>query len=53
MTRRASAAAALLFVTALLGGCIAVVGEKKDPVHAQKLSELERRMDVVESRLPK
>ena len=53
MRRRALAAAFLVAASALLPGCITVVGEQSDPVYSEKLSELEGRMDRVEQGLPK
>ncbi len=53
MRPRGLAAALLVAVAASLAGCVAAVADHPDPVHAEKLSDLERRMDRVEQRLPK
>jgi len=53
MRRRALTAALLFVAAAVLPGCIAVFGEKADPIYSEKLSQLEGRMDRVEKGLPK
>ncbi len=53
MRRALAAVAALVVVAAGLPGCIAVVSDQPDPIHAAKLADLERRMDRVEQGLPK
>jgi hypothetical protein len=53
MRRTLATTALLVLVAAGLPGCIAVVSDQPDPIHADKLLELERRMDGVEAKLPK
>jgi hypothetical protein len=50
--RRVVAVAILCAASLASTGCALIAKGDPDPVHAEKISQLERRMDRVESRLP-